>query len=139
MKKVLKLRLMSDQMLNYSQAEKDLRLWGKFLRPLMYSRNAYYNRQAQCILPKIVMYGLHQPSGFYESHDQIDNYTISQIQRVFHFLPTDELKAVTIQKYIFDGEERFKARRLGMSHHAFRGNLTKAIEFFVQYRNVNFS
>lgn len=141
MTKVLRLRLVSDRELNYSQAEKDLRLWGRFLRPLMYSKDAYFNRQAQCILPKIMMFGKKkdQPSGYYEPREPIDHYTITQIHRLFHFLPTDQLKAVTVQKYIFDGEEKFKARRLDMTQHAFRNCLSKVLDFYVEYRNVDFS
>lgn len=140
MKQVLKFRLMSNPELNYSQAEKDLRRWGRYLRPLMYSRNAYYNRQAQCILPKLVMYGLNQPTGYHESeYDVASDPVIIQIQRLFHFLPSDELKAAVIQRFIYDGEERFKARRLGVSQHSYRRAVEKAVSFFVEYRNVVFS
>lgn len=106
----------------------------------MYSRNAYYNRQAQCILPKLVMYGLNQPTGYYESEsDNASDPVIIQIHRLFHFLPADEMKAAVIQRFIFDGEERFKARRLGISQHTYRRLVEKAVGFFVEYRNVDFS
>jgi hypothetical protein len=106
----------------------------------MYSRNAYFNRQAQCILPKLVMYGLNQPSGYYESeYDQANDPTIIHVQRLFQFLPSDDIKAAVIQKYIFDGEEKFKARRLGITRHAYRGLIEKAVSFFVENRNVKFS
>lgn len=140
MKQALRLRLTSNPELNYSQAEKDLRLWGRHLRPLMYSKDAYFNRQAQCILPKIMMYGKRkeQPSGYYETPAMIDYYTIGQVHRLFHFLPSDEMKAAVIQRFIFDGEERFKALRLGLSQHAYRRQVEKAVNFFVEYRNVVF-
>jgi hypothetical protein len=141
MKQALRLRLVSSPELNYSQAEKDLKLWGRFLRPLMYSKDAYYNRQAQCILPKIMMFGKKkdQPSGYYETPEPIDHYAITQVHRLFHFLPSDELKAAVIQRFIYDGEERFKALRLGLTQHTYRRQVEKAVNFFVLNRNVDFS
>lgn len=138
MSKVLKWRLMSDKTSNYRQIENDLKRWGACMRPLMYGKNAYYNRQAQCVLSKLVRYGINTPSGYY-SEDNIDDPRVILFNRLFHFMPREEMRVVTVHRFIIDGDDRVKARRLGMSLHSYQQWLSKVLDFYLQYQNVDFS
>ena len=107
-----------------------MRAWGRLTRLAVYERH-----EPMCTIPKIIMYGLNQPSGYYYYGPTMDPRII-QTQRIIGFMP-EVAKAVLFLHYVTDGIQAFKARRLNMTKQKFREVLEYGRSIYDKYRDTD--
>ena len=106
-----------------------MKAWGRFTRRAVYERH-----EPMCTIPRIIMYGLNTPSGYYYYGPDADP-RILQTQRILGFMPTIA-RSVLFLHYVTDGMQAFKARRLNITQHKFREVLEFARSFYDKYRDT---
>jgi hypothetical protein len=115
-----------------STAERELRRWGRYTRALVYEFN-----QPKCTLPKLIMYGVNVPTGYYYN-DPLPDMKIIHTQRIMAFMHP-YARAVIFLHYVLDGDKKAKAYRLNMTRWQFDYWLEKGRAFYDHYRDTDFS
>jgi len=87
-----------------------------------------------CTIPRIIMYGLNTPSGYYYVGPGADPRII-HTQRIMGFMP-NVARSVLFLHYVTDGMQAFKAKRLNISQSKFRRILEYGKQFYDMYRDT---